>query len=79
MDALETCHWICTSLVNYGQGQRYTDCSWCMRIHCIAGNIKSGGVSPKFAISRILADLNLVVQYGIAIRIYMRVENFGGF
>ena len=27
-------------------------------------------VEPKIAIARILADLNLVVRYGIAIRIY---------
>ena len=27
-------------------------------------------VEPKIAIARILADLNLVVQYGIAVRIY---------
>ena len=27
-------------------------------------------VEPKIAITRILADLNLAVQYGIAIRIY---------
>ena len=27
-------------------------------------------VEPKIAIERILADLNLVVRYGIAIRIY---------
>ena len=35
-------------------------------------------VEPKVAITRILADLNLVVQYGIAIRIYAS-GNFGGF
>ena len=28
-------------------------------------------VEPKIAITRILADLNLVVRYGIAIRIYV--------
>ena len=28
-------------------------------------------VEPKIAIARILADLNLVVRYGIAIRIYV--------
>ena len=36
-------------------------------------------VEPKIAIAGILADLNLAVRYGIAIRIYMRVGNFGGF
>ena len=38
-------------------------------------------VEPKIAIARILADLNLAVRYGIAIRIiyYMRVGNFGRF
>ena len=37
-------------------------------------------VVPKIAIARILVDLNLAVQYGIAILIlYMRVGNFGGF
>ena len=36
-------------------------------------------VKPKIAIARIiLADLNLAVRYGIAIR-FMRVGNFGGF
>ena len=28
-------------------------------------------VEPKIAIARLLVDLNLAVQYGIAIRIYM--------
>ena len=28
-------------------------------------------IEPKITIARILADLNLVVQYGIAIRIYV--------
>ncbi len=28
------------------------------------------GIEPKIAIARILADLNLAVRYGIAIRIY---------
>ena len=32
-------------------------------------------VEPQIAITRILADLNLAVRYGIA----MRVGNFGGF
>ena len=36
-------------------------------------------VEPKMAIARILADLNLAVRYGIAICIYMRVGNFGGY
>ena len=37
-------------------------------------------VEPKITIARILADLNLAVQYGITIRIiYMQVGNFGGF
>ena len=41
-------------------------------------------VEPKIAIARILANLNLAVRYGIAIRISlilinMRVGNFGGF
>ena len=35
-------------------------------------------VEPKIAIGRILADLNLAVRYGIAIRIYAS-RNFGGF
>ena len=35
-------------------------------------------VEPKIAIGRILADFNLVVQYGIAIRMYAS-RNFGGF
>ena len=39
-------------------------------IYRIAGNIKFGG-EPKITIARILADLNLAVRYGIAIRIYV--------
>ena len=40
-------------------------------------------VESKIAIARILADLNLAVQYGIAIRIYAKGEilvnfNYGG-
>ena len=35
-------------------------------------------VEPKIAIIRILADLNLAVRYGIAIRIYAS-RKFGGF
>ena len=38
-------------------------------------------VESKIAIVRILVDLNLAVQYGIAMHTYicMRVGNFGGF
>ena len=35
-------------------------------------------VEPQIAITRILADLNLVVQYGIAVHIYVSRKN-GGF
>ena len=39
-------------------------------------------VEPKIAIARILADLNLALQYGIAIRIYASRKflwiSFGG-
>ena len=37
-------------------------------------------VESKIAVARILVDLNLAVQYGIAIHnIICRVGNFGGF
>ena len=36
-------------------------------------------VEPKITIARVLADLNLVVRYGITLVYYMQVGNFGGF
>ena len=69
--------WACPESARDDYARVFSDRKWPLKKRPVIAHIKARSKHSFLSIN--CNDLNLAVRYGIAIRIIMRVGNFGGF